>query len=97
MKYGLVKHDSMPWVKKSRSRRRSINRYNDVPQFLANIGHAIKEWAQLQGLAVSIQRNAQLLRKAALTKDSVALKVIIQKLRIDMNRVEAMADKAIHG
>lgn len=97
MRHRLVKHDDMPWVKKSRSHRRSINRYNDVPQFLANIGHAIKEWAQLQGLAASIQRNAQFLRKAALTKDSVALKVVIKKLRTDMNRVEAMADKAIHG
>lgn len=90
MKYGIIKHDSMPWARRKR-------KHNDVPQFLKNIGGAVKEWLQLQKFAGSVSRNAQFLSRAAVTKDAVALKVAIEKLRIDLKNVEAIANKAIKG
>ena len=84
----------MPWARKQRVR---IKRHNDIPAFLQKAGAAIKEWALLQKSAAVIGRTSDLLARAAFTKNAIALKTCIQKLRIELKNVEAVANKAMKG
>lgn len=85
-------HDSMPWLKKHNSRRK---RHNDVPAFLQKAGSTIKEWILLQKSAASINETANILAKAAIKKDAITLKICIQKLKIELKKVDDFSNKTL--
>lgn len=90
----IITHDSMPWVKKRNSRRK---RHNDVPAFLQKAGSAIKEWILLQKSAASIDQTSDILSRAAVKKDAITLKTCIQKLKIELKKVDDVANKILRG